>query len=172
MKIMTRKRRLSFASVLALATAVLLLTTAVVCVADVRNAYAGDATASAISVWDGTVDKSWFDNSQSEFTITTAAQLAGLAEWVNEGTVFEGKTIKLGADIDLNGKKDGATEWFSGDTLNTKHIWTPIGQYAGTYDFRGTFDGQGHTIYRMAAVTETQGAGFMVSRSWGSAYTL
>lgn len=172
MKIMTRKRRLSFASVLALATAVLLLTTAVVCVADVRNAYAGDAAASAISVWDGTVDKSWFDNSQSEFTITTAAQLAGLAEWVNEGTIFEGKTIKLGADIDLNGKKDGATEWFSGDTLNTKHIWTPIGQYAGTYDFRGTFDGQGHTIYRMAAVTETQGAGFMVSRSWGSAYTL
>lgn len=175
MKIMTRKRRLSFASVLALATAVLLLTTAVVCVADVRNAYAGDATASAISVWDGTVDKSWFDNSQSEFTITTAAQLAGLAEWVNEGTTFEGKTIKLGADIDLNGKKDGATEWFSGDTLNTKHIWTPIGQYDAStvkYDFRGTFDGQGHTIYRMAAVTETQGAGFMVSCSWGYAYTL
>lgn len=171
---MTRKRRLSFASVLALATAVLLLTTAVVCVADVRNAYAGDATASAISVWDGTVDKSWFDNSQSEFTITTAAQLAGLAEWVNEGTVFEGKTIKLGADIDLNGKKDGATEWFSGDTLNTKHIWTPIGSYDydKKYDFRGTFDGQGHTIYRMAAVTETQGAGFMVSCSYGSAYTL
>lgn len=172
---MTRKRRLSFASVLALATAVLLLTTAVVCVADVRNAYAGDATASAISVWDGTVDKSWFDNSQSEFTITTAAQLAGLAEWVNEGTTFEGKTIKLGADIDLNGKKDGATEWFSGDTLNTKHIWTPIGQYDAStvkYDFRGTFDGQGHTIYRMAAVTETQGAGFMVSCSWGYAYTL
>lgn len=168
---MTRKRRLSFASVLALATAVLLLTTAVVCVADIHNAYAGDATAS-VSVWDGTVDKSWFDNSQSEFTITTAAQLAGLAEWVNEGTAFEGKTIKLGADIDLNGKKDGATEWFSGDTLNTKHIWTPIGQYAGTYDFRGTFDGQGHTIYRMAAVTETQGAGFMVSCSYGYAYTL
>lgn len=174
MKIMTRKRRLSFASVLALATAVLLLTTAVVCVADVRNAYAGDATAS-VSVWDGTVDKSWFDNSQSEFTITTAAQLAGLAKWVNEGTTFEGKTIKLGADIDLNGKKDGATEWFSGDTLNTKHIWTPIGQYDAStvkYDFRGTFDGQGHTIYRMAAVTETQGAGFMVSCSWGYAYTL
>lgn len=174
MKIMTRKRRLSFASVLALATAVLLLTTAVVCVADVRNAYAGDAAASAISVWDGTVDKSWFDNSQSEFTITTAAQLAGLAEWVNEGTTFEGKTIKLGADIDLNGKKDGATEWFSGDTLNTNHIWTPIGvyDYDKKYDFRGTFDGQGHTIYRMAAVTETQGAGFMVSCSYGYAYTL
>lgn len=170
---MTRKRRLSFASVLALATAVLLLTTAVVCVADVRNAYAGDATAS-VSVWDGTVDKSWFDNSQSEFTITTAAQLAGLAKWVNEGTTFEGKTIKLGADIDLNGKKDGATEWFSGDTLNTKHIWTPIGSYDydKKYDFRGTFDGQGHTIYRMAAVTETQGAGFMVSCSYGYAYTL
>lgn len=173
MKIMTRKRRLSFASVLALATAVLLLTTAVVCVADIRNAYAGDATAS-VSVWDGTVDKSWFDNSQSEFTITTAAQLAGLAEWVNEGTTFEGKTIKLGADIDLNGKKDGATEWFSGDTLNTNHIWTPIGvyDYDKKYDFRGTFDGQGHTIYRMAAVTETQGAGFMVSCSYGYAYTL
>lgn len=173
MKIMTRKRRLSFASVLALATAVLLLTTAVVCVADIHNAYADDATAS-VSVWDGTVDKSWFDNSQSEFTITTAAQLAGLAKWVNEGTTFEGKTIKLGADIDLNGKKDGATEWFSGDTLNTKHIWTPIGSYDydKKYDFRGTFDGQGHTIYRMAAVTETQGAGFMVSCSYGYAYTL
>lgn len=64
------------------------------------------------TVWDGTaVDTSWYNEhtSDSEFTITTAAELAGLAQLVNAGNDFSGKTIRLGADIDLAG-----------------HGWTPI----------------------------------------------
>lgn len=125
---MTRKRRLSFASVLAHTTAVLLLTTAVVCVVDVHNAYAGDAAAS-VSVWDGTSsDTSWYDSSKTEFTITNASQLAGFVAGVNS-TIdnpdkFEGKTVYISTDIDINNQE-----------------WAGI-----TGEFRGTLDGQGHTI--------------------------
>lgn len=132
MKIMTRKRRLSFASVLALATAVLLLTTAVVCVVDIHNAYAGDATASAISVWDGTSsDTSWYDSSKTEFYITNAAQLAGFVaganSYIDYPDKFAGKTVYLMTDIDLNNK-----ELPDNNGINA--------------DFYGTLDGKGHTI--------------------------
>lgn len=133
---MTRKRRLSFASVLALATAVLLLATAVVCVADVRNAYAGDATASAISVWDGTSsDTSWYDSSKTEFTITTAQQFVGFAALVNQSKNFDGQTVYLGVDVDLNN-------------------FDFTGMYAG---FKGTLDGKGHTISNLKASSAKTG---------------
>lgn len=52
--------------------------------------------------WDGAVDLSWYDGTDTEFTITTARQLAGVAELVNSNTTdFAGKTIRLGADISL-----------------------------------------------------------------------
>ena len=66
-------------------------------------------------------------------TITTAEQLAALAKNVNDGNSYSGQTIKLGSDLDLSG-----------------HNWTPIGWYDDTnrvdYYFKGTFDGDGHTI--------------------------
>lgn len=66
------------------------------------TALAGEAA------WDGTtVDTSWYDDNTTdtdEFTISDSADLAGLAELVNEGNNFSGKTIKLGDDIDLGGK--------------------------------------------------------------------
>lgn len=132
LKIMTRNRRVSFASVLALATAVLLLTTAVVCVADVRNAYADDAAASAISVWDGTSsDTSWYDSSKTEFYITNAAQFAGFVAGANDLIDYPGKfkdkTVYITADIDL-------------DNHELSFIYR---------EFYGTLDGQGHTISNM-----------------------
>ncbi len=52
--------------------------------------------------WDGVVDLSWYNGTDTEFTITTARQLAGVAELVNSNTTdFAGKTIRLGADISL-----------------------------------------------------------------------
>lgn len=79
--------------------------------------------------WIDAADTNWYtSNSEaSEFTIDTAEELAGLAELVNEGKDFSKKTIKLGANIDLGGKK-----------------WTPIG--TSEKPFKGTFDGQGKTI--------------------------
>lgn len=52
--------------------------------------------------WDGAVDLSWYNGTDTEFTLTTPAQLAGVAEPVNSNTAdFAGKTIRLGADISL-----------------------------------------------------------------------
>lgn len=138
LKIMTRKRRLSFASVLALATAVLLLTTAVVCVADIHNAYAGDATAS-VSVWDGTSsDTSCYSFATNEIVINSAAQLRGIADMSNNGFDFSPYTIRLNTDIDLNGKD-----------------WIPFTNYGGV------FDGQGHTISNgNIKASDSDGTGF------------
>ena len=57
----------------------------------------------AADIWDGTtVDTSWYDANNEDFTIDTAAKLAGLAQIVN-GTAdeisqdsFSGKTVTLG----------------------------------------------------------------------------
>ena len=52
--------------------------------------------------WDGAVDLSWYNGTDTEFTLTTPAQLAGVAELVNSNTAdFTGKTIRPGADISL-----------------------------------------------------------------------
>ena len=79
-------------------------------------------TALADDPWDGSVDTSWYNTTDTAFEIDSAADLAGLAELVNGGTSFSGKTINLGADIDLNNQE-----------------WTPIG--TNGKPFLGTFDG-------------------------------
>ena len=53
--------------------------------------------------WDGTSDVSWYNDTDTEFHLTTAEQLAGLAEIVNGGNTMAGKTIYLDADLDLAG---------------------------------------------------------------------
>lgn len=102
--------------------------------------------ANAQSVWDGSIDDGWYDDSQSDFYIYTAEELAGLASLVNSNTSnFSGKTIHLEADI-----------WLNNDNENTNH-WTMIGgcsqstgEISGTIRaFCGTFHGGGHTIYNM-----------------------
>ena len=46
--------------------------------------------------WDGAVDLSWYNGTDTEFTITTARQLAGVAALVNSNAAdFAGKTIRL-----------------------------------------------------------------------------
>ena len=54
--------------------------------------------------WSGETDTTWYKDTTTEFVLTTAEQLAGLAKLVDEGNTFEGKTIKLDNDIDLNSK--------------------------------------------------------------------
>lgn len=83
-----------------------------------------------VDTWDGSVETTWYNASspQTEYTITTAEQLAGLAQLVDSKNDFAGVTITLASDLDLSG-----------------HEWNPIGNGDGT-PFRGTFDGQGHTI--------------------------
>ena len=95
------------------------------------------------SVWDGTADVSWYDESQTEFTITTAEQLAGLAELVNEGKNFDEKTVKLGADIILNENSENYRDW---ENQAPQNEWIPIGGNYSDPSFCGTFDGNGYTI--------------------------
>lgn len=47
----------------------------------------------------------WYTGDGDEYTISSAADLAGLAQLVNGGTSFQKKTIKLGENIDLEGKE-------------------------------------------------------------------
>ena len=93
---------------------------------------------SAADVWDGTADTSWYTSAPdaSEYHISTAEQLAGLAQLVNadpETTNFAGKTFYLENDLDLSGH-----EWIS--------IGTVLGGDRPEYSFCGVFDGQGHVI--------------------------
>ncbi len=86
--------------------------------------------------WDGEVDTTWYNETDTEFTLTSAEQFAGLAALVDGGNNFEGKTIKLDKDIDL-------------DSL----LFEPIGSYRNDSAFKGTFDGQGHTIKNLSQNT-------------------
>ena len=94
--------------------------------------------------WTSLADTSWYNSSDSSFTIRTADQLAGLAYLVNtKGYTFKGKTVKLANDISLknNDGTDGA------------RYWSCIGS-SSEKSFRGTFDGQGHTVTAMSAKTD------------------
>lgn len=92
-------------------------------------------------VWDGSVDTSWYDASATSYKLDTPAKLAGLAKLVNEGNNFEGKSIKLAADMDLNNLK-----------------WTAIG--TSSANFNGKFYGNGYTIYNLN-VSGTKGVGLI-----------
>ena len=72
---------------------------------------------------------------QKEYAISSAPQLAGLAQLVNQGNSLEGTTIRLHSDLDLAG-----------------HNWIPIGNQLEAEEgkkaavFSGTFEGNGHII--------------------------
>lgn len=98
--------------------------------------------------WNGTSTTSVTPNAEGVYEIFTAAQLAWLAQEVNSGNTFEGKTVRLTGDINLAG-----------------HEWTPIGN--GFRDgadpsgnqFAGTFDGVDYTIDGLK-ITTTRGADY------------
>ena len=96
------------------------------------------AEGTSVDNWDGTADTSWYTDhkTDTEYHFTTAEQLAGLAQLVNDKTAsvsFEGKTIYLDNDLDLSGIQ-----------------WTPIGNGDNfVRHFAGTFDGQHHKIMNL-----------------------
>lgn len=96
------------------------------------------AEGTSVDKWDGTADTSWYTDhkTDTEYHFTTAEQLAGLAQLVNDKTAsvsFEGKTIYLDNDLDLSGSQ-----------------WTPIGVGSNHRRFfAGTFNGQHHKIMNL-----------------------
>lgn len=78
------------------------------------------------------------DDTSKTIEITSAEELGLLSYEVNNGNTYEGWTITLKNDIDLSG-----------------HNWDPIGHYTESYIdsntkvFKGSFDGDNHTISNM-----------------------
>ncbi len=95
-------------------------------------------TVPAGTVWTDLADTAWYADSETSFTLTTAEQLAGLAELVNGGNNFTGKTVVLGYDIDLFGIE-----------------WIPIGidTNDGLKAFAGTFNGNNKTVSNLVINT-------------------
>ena len=97
-----------------------------------------EVSTTTVDTWDGTADTSWYTDHETdtEYHFTTAEQLAGLAQLVNDKTAsvsFEGKTIYLDNDLDLSGSQ-----------------WTPIGDGSNHVRFfAGTFNGQHHKIMNL-----------------------
>lgn len=100
----------------------------------------------------GNYDISWYSGGTSPYSISDAADLAGLAVLVNglndqTATDFSGKTITLEGDIDLSA-----------------HYWTPIGTSTSNY-FKGTFDGADHTISNLTIDTNASYVGLFGATS-------
>ena len=89
--------------------------------------------------WDGETKTAVEPNAEGIYEISSASQLAWVAQQVNDGANnFDGKTLKLMEDINLGGQK-----------------WTPIGWNNPNYTthadkvkfhFCGIFDGNGKTV--------------------------
>ena len=103
------------------------------------------APVSAQTVWDGTADVSWYDADQTTFDISTPEQLAGVAQLVNSGTSFNGKTLHLTADLWLNSTGDSTNNWVP---IGGSATATSEAQSSGN-SFRGVFNGHGHAIYNL-----------------------
>jgi|GEM_PF-6365206 hypothetical protein len=85
-------------------------------------------------------DTGWHTG-DSLYKISSADQLAGLAQLVNEGNNFSGKTITLTENIDLGAYAE----------------WTPIG--TTTNAFAGVFDGGGNTISNLKIDSQVESIG-------------
>ena len=101
------------------------------------------AEESTVDTWDGSADTSWYNRHESDakYRITTAEQLAGLAQLVNDKTTstsFAGKKIYLDNDLDLSG-----------------HQWSPIGTGS---NFKNFFVKKWHTKFQ--CVSHTHSIGF------------
>ena len=87
-----------------------------------------------IDTWDGTSATAAelaavTDDTNEVVTVESGKLLAALVKAVNGGNAYEGYTIKLTKNLDLNGNE-----------------WTPIGTKGTSNVFKGIFDGNGATI--------------------------
>ena len=80
------------------------------------------------TLWQDNADESWYNGTATEFTLTTAAQVAGLAKIVNAGNNFAGKTVTIGADLDFG-----------------VHLWMPIGK-SYQFPFSGIIKGNNKKV--------------------------
>lgn len=125
--------------------------------ANIKNEVLGRDSAT-ISLWNGEVG-TLPEAVNKVITIKSAQEFAAFAKMVNDGNDFEGYTIKLGKDMDL-------------DSIE----WTPIGygSYSNTTNtikndgkvFKGVFDAQNYIVYNLK-ITEFVGGGTVAETSAG-----
>lgn len=101
-----------------------------------RSAY---AASESYDLWTGTTEAP--DLSGTTYTVSTAAQLAWVAQHNDDENGFSGKLIELTVNVDLSGAK----------------LWTAIGSAAKP--FAGTFDGKGHLIRGLGIIRGADGVG-------------
>jgi len=105
----------------------------------------------------GQIYTGWYDGLSDTYTITTKGGLKGLSKLCEDdkANYFQGKTVKLGADIILNeGTIDvNATAASWNASVAGWAEWTPIPV------FSGTFDGDGHRISGMYVSATSAGVG-------------
>lgn len=132
--------------------------------------FAATTTTSSVKVWGGKVSTSWFTGKKTSYDISSATQLAGLAQIVNKGKDLSGITFNLTKDIWLNTPKE-CENYKNWKTNPPKNVWTPIGysKKSGYYPFTGIFNGNGHTIYGMYA-TGTKTTGYETVGLFGYTY--
>lgn len=116
------------------------------------NIYEGTA-----SYWDGkSVKAPVKDKAQPTYTISTAAELAWVAQQVNAGTDFAGTTFNMVNDMDL--------ENYDWTPIGNNNVNTVINVKENDYKpnvkfFKGTFDGGGKTISNLTVHHPTPGSG-------------
>ena len=109
-----------------------------------NDAYDKDATYPEI--WDGTADISWYAENPdaTEYTISTAEDLAALAAIVNGTVVSPVTTFATNSNNTIQDSFKGVTFILESDIDLQNIPWTSIGNWDNT--FEGTFDGNGHVI--------------------------
>ena len=147
---LTRRQALSYVVIIAMLFAMM---PAMTVTAEATDGYAtwteaGQAAVSGTNVGEGDY---YFDGT-STYTIYTAKGLAWVARMNSSNGGFSGKTIVLGADIDLNGV---VTNYGTDATTS----WIPIGEFepAALYSpFKGNFDGKNHIISNLIINNSTK----------------
>ena len=87
------------------------------------------------------------EHGEAPYLISDGAELAYLAQQVNNGNYYEGQYFQLACDINLGNQE-----------------WTPIGDTDNS--FRGIFDGAGHTIAN-GKITITEFPGSYTYHAYG-----
>ncbi|MBO5222373.1 MAG: hypothetical protein J6C26_08670 [Clostridia bacterium] len=105
------------------------------------------------SVYDGTKSTTLRTEGKNVYT-DSAADLAYFASRVTSGDGYAGKTVILTTDIVWN--KGDADSWTA--TSTGLNVWS-----CGAWNkfFRGTFDGQGHTVSGLYQVSDKDNIGFI-----------
>jgi len=104
---------------------------------------------SETAAYNGTPDKD-FETDGNIIYITSAEELMGFAE-TTKSTNYSGKIIKLTTDVVINA--GDASSW---KTTAPTYSWSCSPNGNDSQRFKGTFDGQGHTISGLYSKTSTQ----------------